>query len=63
MRSIEFAFRIADPASTLSYGHDNKYLDWSDSIALFLQILVELTLILTMHKLVIALRMITGDIN
>ena len=63
MRSIEFAFRIADPADSLSLGHDNKYLDWFDSIALFLQILVELILILTMHKLAIALRLITGDIN
>ena len=60
-RTVEYGFRIADVAD--SFTSKNKKILYSGSSAFVIQILIELTLILTLNKLVLALKLIVGDIN
>ena len=60
-RTVEYGFKIADVAN--SFTRANKKIVITGSSAFIIQIIVELTLILTMHKLVLALKLIVGDIN
>ena len=60
-RIIEYGFKITDVAN--SFTSTNNKILFTGSCAFIIQIFVELTLILTMHKLVLALKLIVGDIN
>ena len=61
-RLIEYCFRVAIPDEQW-VPNINKWTQYSNSMALTSSICVELTLIVTMHRLYIALQLINGEIR
>ena len=59
-RVVEYCFRVANPEQSF-FTVTSTGIFYSSTLAGIMMIFVELTLILTMHKLILSLKLLLGE--